>query len=212
MNIRKSIAAVVGAAILVPAAASASFVLDTGTPAGSSTYVLSTSQYFAGEFAVNGGDTITDLSAYLTQGAGSVGDTFTFAIYGSSGFTSRANQRPAPLYTATGTYSADGWNTTNVNWTPTTTGDYWLALQVSSTSQTHGLNAPGEVSASTGTAPALAFAYANGASGQYTTSGAPAIGLEVSDTPAPVPLPGAVWLLGSGMLGLRAMARRRRTA
>lgn len=202
--------AAVAAVALVPGMASASFVLDTGVPAGGSSYVLSSAQWVAGEFAVTAGTDITDLSAYLTQGAGSVGDTFTFDIYSTAtSFTGRANSRSS-VFTATGTFTQNGWNTTAVNWTPTATGDYWLALQVGPTNSTKGLDLPSETSASTGTAPALGFAYlGSGTSGEYTTVGAPSIGLQVTAA-SPVPLPPALWLLGSGLLGIGALARRRR--
>jgi len=199
------------AVLLSPGIADAGFVLDTGTPTGSGApVILGTAQWLAGEFAVTAGQDITGLSAYLTQGVGEPGDTFTFDVYSSAGFTGRSSGRTV-VYTTTGTFTGNGWNTASVNWTPTTTGDYWLALQVSSTTQTKGLDAPVEASASgTGTAPAIAFAYlGSGTSSEYTTAGAPAIGLEV--TAAPVPLPPAIWLLGSGLLGCAGtMARRRR--
>jgi hypothetical protein len=206
-----ALAGAIAAVVLLPGIASASFILDTGTPTGTGAPVLlNTSQWLAGEFAVTTGETgqAYALSAYLTQGAGEPGDTFTFDIYAAgSGFTARASSREAPLYTATGTFTANGWNFSSTDWTPATAGDYWVALQVSSTTQTKGLDAPVEASASTGTVPAIAFAYAP-SSGQYTTTSAPAIGLEVSA----VPLPAAFWLLGSGMIGLGALARRRRPA
>jgi hypothetical protein len=199
------------AACALPAVASADFVLDTGVPTGSSVTVLNTAQFLAGEFQIGAGVTVTSLSAYLTQGAGQPGDTFTFDIYSGlpgNTFLSRSSQREAPVFTVSGTFGANGWNSTGVDWTPTTGGDYWLALQVAAPADTKGLDAPDEATASTGTAPALAFAYA-GSSGQYATSGAPAIGLEVT-TASPVPLPAAFWLLGSGVLGLGSMVRRRR--
>jgi hypothetical protein len=203
-------AGAVASLILIPGIASADFVLDTGTPNGSGApVILSTAQWLAGEFAVTAGQDITALSAYLTQGVGEPGDTFTFDIYSSAGFTGRSTGRNL-VYSAGGTFLANGWNSTAVNWTPTSSGDYWLALQVSSTSQTKGLDAPVETSAGTGTVPALAFAYlGSGTSGEYTTAGAPAIGLEVTESP--VPLPTSALLLGSGLLGgIGAVARRRR--
>jgi len=115
------------------------------------------------------------------------------------------------VYSAMGKFTQNGWNTTAVNWTPTATGDYWLALQVSAPTQTKGLDLPGETSAVTGTAPALGFAYlGSGTNSEYTTLGAPSIGLEVTAA-SPVPLPPALWLLGSGILGLGSMVRRRRS-
>jgi hypothetical protein len=211
MNLQKklTIPAAIAALALLPALASADVILDTGTPTGTGApQVLSTSQWLAGEFAVSAGDIgqAYALSAYLTQGAGQIGDTFTFDVYAAgSGFTARANTREAPVFTATGTFTGDGWNFSSTNWTPTTAGSYWLALQVSSTTQTKGLDAPVEASAGTGTVPALGFAYAP-VSGQYTTSGALPIGLEVSA----VPLPASFWLLASGLLaGLGFAARRR---
>lgn len=215
LNLKITFAATsLAAALLAPGMASAAFVLDTGTPTsntGSPVSVLSTAQFLAAEFNATAGEDITSLSAYLTQGAGQVGDTFTFDVYSNTGFTSRPSSRPAPVFTATGTFTANGWNTTAVNWNPTTTGAYWLALQVGSTANTKGLDAPGAgITTSSGTAPALGFAFAAGASGAYALSSTAPVGLEI--TAAPVPLPAAVWLLGSGVLGLGSLARRRRAA
>ena len=57
-----------------------------------------------------------------------------------------------------------------------------------------------------GTAPALAFVFN---SGGYATAGALPFGVQVDDT-TPVPLPAAVWLLGTGLVGLGSSARCRR--
>jgi hypothetical protein len=211
MNLQKKLFAscAIAALFLAPGLASADFILDTGTPTGTGgPQVLNTAQWLAGEFAVTAAETgqAYALSAYLTQGAGQVGDTFTFDVYAAgTGFTARASSRETPVFTATGTFTGNGWNFSSTDWTPTTAGSYWLALQVSSTTQTKGLDAPVETSASTGTVPALGFAYAP-SSGQYTTTGAQPIGLEIST----VPLPPSVWLLASGLLaGLGWRAKRR---
>ena len=209
MNIKTFTLAGAAAAMLSPGIASASFILDTGTPTGTGgPVVLSTAQWLAGEFAVTAGEAgqAYAVSAYLTQGAGQVGDTFTFDVYAAgTGFTARASSREAPVFTGTGTFTGNGWNFSGTDWTPTAAGSYWLALQVSSTTQTKGLDAPLEASTATGTVPALAFAYTN-SSLQYGIATTAPIGLEVTA----VPLPPALWLLGGGLLAGLGAARRRR--
>ncbi len=198
---------VLAAILLAPGIASADFVLDTGVPTGTGAAVLlNSSQWVAGEFTATAGQTITSVAAYLTQGSGQPGDTFTFDIYANAGFTGRSNARQLVTPAITATFTANGWNTAAVDWTPTTSGEYWLALQVSSSTMTRGLDVPTETSAQTGTVPALGFAVA-GQNGQFANS-ASGFGLQVSA----VPLPAAVWLFGSGILGLGALARRRRAA
>jgi len=216
MNIKETIVAIPALLLmgLLPAVSSAGYILDSGTPTSTAgPLVLSTAQFVAGEFSitageVGGGQTYSP-AAYLSAptGPGAAGDTFTFDVYSNASFIGvRPSNRAAPVFTTTGTFSTTngGWNFSSTDWTPTAAGTYWLALQVSSTAQTKGLDAPLETSAATGTAPALSFALA-GSSGTYQASG-DAIGLQI----APVPLPAAAWLLGSGVLGLRALARRRR--
>jgi hypothetical protein len=199
---------VLAAALLCPGMASASFLLDTGTPSNPSAfYTLDSGHWAAAEFKATGGEDVTSLAAFLTEPVGSSqsGYTFTFDIYSASGITARNR---SPIAAFTGTYTQDGWNTSAVNWTVPTDGDYWLAVQVNTTNQAGTLNLPQEASALTGTAPAEAFAYYGGSltGGVYKTAGAPAVGLEVSV----VPLPPGFWLFASGLLGLGAFAGRQR--
>jgi hypothetical protein len=217
--------ALLTAAALAPSLASASFVLDTGTPTsntGAPVGTLSTANWVAAEFDVTtANEAINNLSVYLTEGSGNVNDTFAVDIYAAgSSFTGRANGRILET-SATGTFTTNGWNNVALNWTPLAAGDYWVALQVTSTSQTKGLSLPGAgittASAATpsGTAPALAFAYAAGANGQYAVESTSAptspFGVQLTQD-APVPLPAAAWLFVSGITGLGGMLRRRRNA
>jgi hypothetical protein len=222
MNLKNTLigGGLLAAALLAPGLASASFVLDTGTPTsptGSPVTVLSTSQFVAAEFDVTGANVpINDLSVYMTNGVGNINDTFTVDIYSTANFTGRAAQRGL-LYSATGKFTGNGWidvplNTNGSPWTPTSPGDYWVALQVSSTTQTHGLDLPGAgISTTSGTAPALAFAFA-GTNGQFvvesTTAPTTPFGIELGQA-TPVPLPAAAWLLLSGLCGIGTLVRRR---
>lgn len=202
----KPILAVAFALSFASSIASAStFILDTGTPPTTTPVnVLNASDWYAAEFSATAGETITQLSAYLTEGAGQVGNTFTWDIYSASG-TFLGRNREVASFTTTGTFLHNGWNSVAVDWKPTTTGLYWVALQVSGAAQTRGLDLPTEASDSSGTVPAVAFAFA-GTSHQFVLETTSPVGIEVSAAP----LPAAVWFLGSGLLGLGAMARRRR--
>ncbi len=222
MNLKSTFigGSVLAAALLAPGLASASYVLDTGTPAsptGSPVTLLNTSQFVAAEFDLTSANLpINDLSVYMTTGVGNINDNFTVDIYSASSFTGRANQRTL-LYSATGKFTGNGWidvplNTGGNPWTPTATGDYWVALQVSSVTQTHGLDLPGAgIGTTSGTAPALGFAFA-GTNGQYalesTTAPTTPFGIRLSEA-TPVPLPATAWLLLSGLGGLVSLARRR---
>jgi hypothetical protein len=210
MNARNSLTAAVALTALAPGFASAALILDPGTPplTGTSAPALNSSDWYAEEFTVSAGETITQVSAFLTQGVGQPGDTFTFDLYSASGAFIGATSatREGATDTVNGTFNTNGWSSAAVNWTPTA-GNYWLAVQVSGTAQTRGLDMPTQSSASAAaaTAPPLGFAFA-GTNHEYGTAGAPDVGLQVTATT--VPLPAAVWLLGSGLAGLAGLRRR----
>ena len=119
-----------------------------------------------------------------------------------------------PQFAEQATYQRDGWTgLTNLNITGLAAGDYWAAVEVQGPDlggidTATGLALP---QVAGGSVPALAYAF-NAGSG-YTTAGATSIGMQVEV--APVPLPGALLLLGSGLLGVGGIggaARRRRAA
>jgi hypothetical protein len=203
--------AALASAFLAPDLASAALILDPGTPplTGTPAPTLNSSDWYAAEFTVSAGETITQLSAFLTQDVGQPGNTFTFDLYSASGTFLNANSstRETPTDFTTGTFTTNGWNSATVDWTPAA-GTYWLAVQVTGAGQTPGLDMPTEstASAAAGTAPALAFASATGsANPKFQIETANPVGLQVTA----VPLPAAVWLLGSGLVALGAARRRR---
>jgi hypothetical protein len=208
----------VAAMFLAPVIANASLILDTGTPAtGASSELLDSGQWFAAEFGITAGQTVSSLSVYLSKpgGLGQVGDTYTLDIFSSAGFLGRAAGQTLD-YTTSGTFTAsNAWNTTNLaattsgTWSAPSTGNYWVAIEVNSSTQTRGLDLP--TTSNNGTAPAEAFAYlGSNTNNQFTTSGAPDVGFQVNTVPVPVPA-GASWLLGAGLVGIGSFARRRRT-
>ena len=184
------------AALSLPNQAKAQFVLDTGTPTGSSLPILNINDSYAAEFSANAGQTLTLFSAYLTPNTG--GTTFLFDIYSSLRTTS---SRVSPVYTISGTYTAAGWNSSVANFTIPTTGDYWLAIQGVSGSA---FDVPTESSTTTGTAPAIAFATAGTSTDLYSVSTAAPVGLQVTATPEP-----SAWALALLAVGGFVYLRRR---
>jgi hypothetical protein len=208
-NKRILIGGALSAVLLAPGIASAGFVLDTGAPTGTTTdSELTTTQWFAAEFTLSGTESITSLSAYLNPLNST---SYTFDIYSGNAFTTTRVGSLSVLDTVSATYTTSGWNTTSTNFT-LGPGTYWVALEMTGSGRgPFGLDLPGTgISTTSGTAPAQGFAfYSSTTGGVFTTSNAPGIGIEITGTGSPVPLPGAIWLLGSGLAALGAMRRRR---
>jgi hypothetical protein len=204
-------AAALATALFAPAIASAALVLDTGTPTAGSVLgsLLDSSDFAAAEFNLTAGSTVTGIQAYLSNAEqlDSPGDTFTLAIYSATGFIGGRNA--TPVFSTQATYEGDGWNRlSNLSWTAASGGEYWAAVEVnpSSGDTLQGLILP-TPKAGSGTAPALGFAFNDGSGTGYQST-TQSVGLQVTAV-APVPLPAAAWLLGSGLLGLGSMRRRR---
>ena len=194
------------AACLAPLGAHAAVILDTGTPTGGLPVTLDGNDYYAAEFALGSSQAITSIQAYVTAGGDQPGATFTVALYSASDFGGRNS---SPVFAEQATYLQDGWTgLTNLNITGLAAGDYWAAVEVGAGDLATGLGLP---TVAGGSVPALAYAF--NAGGGYTSAGATPIGMQVEV--APVPLPGALLLLGTGLLGVGGIggaARRRRAA
>jgi hypothetical protein len=162
---------------------------------------LDGNDFSAAEFALGDSQTITSIQAYVMAGADQPGDTFTIALYSASDFGSRFAQ---PVFSGQATYEQDGWTgLTNLDITGLAAGNYWAAVEVGALDSAVGLALPAP--GTPGSVAALAYAF-NAGSG-YSTNGALPIGMQVEV--APVPIPGALLLFASGLLGLGGISRRR---
>lgn len=217
MNKHLFLSVVAGAAAVVMplVSAHADTLMNTGDPlSGATNYTFNSSQFFADEFAITAGTTVSQLAAYLEAGTGS-GTSFTFDIYqAGTTFTgntvTRLNSNGYLVYSAAATFTGNGWNTVTLSnpWTATTTGDYWLAIETTGASTS--LYVPTVAgNGATGTG-ALAFASETGANGggKFVVSTSAEAGMQIST----VPLPAAVWLFGSGLAGVGGLVRRRKAA
>jgi len=183
--------------LAVPTAASASILVNTGTPTGSGApLILSSAQSLAAEFSAPAGSTtIASVSAYLTQGTAAAGDAFTFDIYQTLPTTS--NRSPVPLFSASTNWEQNGWTTATVDWTLPGAGDYWLVLKNSSSGRnSYQFDAPQLTSSSPGPVPALAFETAP--TDGFFTSTTDGFGVEVLSTPEPSSA--ALALVGAAIL------------
>jgi hypothetical protein len=207
-NNKKALAAFAVVAIFtLPTIASAGLVIvNTGTPTGTGApALLYSAQSLAAEFHVSAGESIGTLSAYLTKGTAAPGDTFVFDIYQT--LPTSSNRNPPLLYSLTEKWEQNGWNTATADWTPATTGNYWLVLkQPVSGRGSWQFDAPPLASSSTGNPPALGFEFA-GSSGFFSATNAPTFGLEI--TAAAEPSSVALALVWPVFL---AYVRRRRKA
>jgi len=172
-------------------------VLNTGTPTGTGApFELNNGTIFAVEFQLNAGQSLTSVSTYFTQGDVSTGSSFDYFIYANPlSRNESASANAAELWSGT-----PGWDTsTNLSFTAKTTGDYWLAIEGTSSQF---LDLPELTSQTAGSTPALGWETKSGANWASTTAD---YGVEITATPEP-----SAWALAFAGMGAFVYLRARR--
>jgi hypothetical protein len=190
--------------LILSSGAKAQYLLDTGTPSGSLSDVISSSSTEAVEFSLTAGENLQQISVYLTPGSQNYQNQFLTLQLFSSSITTRNHAGAVDSFQLQ--YTGSGWNTTAANYVALTSGNYWLTVATATSGYT--LDAPTEATNPSGTAPALAFAYSSNGGTTYTqASGTTAsFGVQIGTATAPEP---ATWALLFGGLGLLAFTSRR---
>lgn len=213
VNMKKKIflwiAAILVAPIFYPVA-NAALIIDTGPGAATGGAALVSSatgglnQWLAAKFELNSAQYITDIAGWVDS-TGQTGKLFTISVYGGGGeIPDPSNLLYINQATVTGS-GGGGWEGYHINWgngLELAAGSYWLGFEVRS-GDTYAGSMPGGSSF-----PLLDEAYNN--YGYWVGSDNLDLGIRISGNQVPVPLPPALWLLGSGLLGLIGMSRHKK--
>ncbi len=170
--------------------AHAALLIDTGPGSGGS-MLLDSTQFLAAEFTLNQAYQITSVQGWIhvfTAGA------VNYKIYSDGGVVPGTTQIYSTQYTIPA--SSDNWyGPSGLTW-ELSAGTYWLSIEPVS-----GLFS----SKNTPPSPLSNYAYFNSTLGSTWTEGN-SFGVRIYAEP--VPIPAAVWLLGSGLMGLVLIGRR----
>ncbi|MBU0965664.1 MAG: VPLPA-CTERM sorting domain-containing protein [Proteobacteria bacterium] len=193
--------------------ASAALVVDTGAPTNSWPAVLITgwgqddfiiSQWLAGQFTLKQGYDIDEMQGYLgVNVAGEVRIT----IYSDS-----QGQPDTSIFSKTFMSESDqfyGWQGTSGYAGRLDAGTYWIAFEVPVDSPFQGGMGTTGLSSPVMAAEAVNVNMAGvGWSGWWVVPQDSGLGVYARIYGNPVPVPGAVWLLGTGLAGLAAVRKK----
>ncbi len=173
----------------------AATIVDTGSgTAFGSTWGLSGGQFLAAEFSVTDATTITSIEGWLED----LGGSATIALYSDGGNVPGAELFSSG-FSSTGAVGDFIWmGLSGLSWN-VSAGTYWVAYEVRA-----GDTYSGRMQGAS-TNPIITEAFYDGVS--WAQFDALDIGVRVSGDISAVPVPAAVWLFGSGLIGLLGVAR-----
>jgi hypothetical protein len=189
--------------LLLPHAASAALIVDTGQPPGSGGAVLDPTQWLAGEFTLSQTYTVTDVLGWMHEWT--AGD-MTVAIYGDGGDVPDTSSElySQTFYADHPTTGDDAWiGAEGVSW-DLGPGTYWAAFEVRTGNTWFGMpmSAP---------SPLDYYAYTSG--GIWTNASEANLGFRIFGDrlqPIVIPAPGALLLGGFGIAVVGWLRRRKK--
>ena len=194
-----TLAGVAALTLLLSQPAAASLIVDTGAPTSTSGgLVLDAANFYAVQFTLAQNQQITGINAFITDGGDATQDqnTFTVALYNSnpSYHTLPSSQVFSQQATFNDNANGGGWNGLSGIYQYLTAGTYWAAFEV------------GANDSFAGALPllttGLTTAYNDGSGYKLSSS---TFGVEISA----VPVPGGLWLFGTGLLALAGFGTRK---
>lgn len=175
----------------------------------------------AANFELQSSSVITDLQVWLNT-SWSMGTSFTMALYSGSVFPSAPFSGMTPdisnevfsqdvFITDTGTTDAfdNQWQGLSGLNLDLGAGSYWLSLELRGANDYDGYVPTGEFGALN---PVGTYAFLFPDNGSWLEDPSSDFAFQVGGTVSAVPVPAAVWLFGSGLIGLAGIARRKSRA
>ena len=192
--------AAIGLALVNPV--QADVLVDTGAPNMTGfPLALNSGEWLAAEFTTTQVEEITAINAYIQADFGNPDNaTFNIALYGNAG---NAPDLSNQLFSQQATYSADGWNGLSGLTEVINPGSYWVAFEVSGADTLQGLLPVYVANAMQNVAwndPSTTFGYHDVTGNAYN------FGVQINA----VPVPGSIWLFGSGLLALAGRFGKRK--
>jgi len=208
----------IGIVLMLSATVNAATIIDTGliscddNRCGGATLssVLNPEDKWSARFSLNSNTTITDMNVWI--GAfWNLNKTFTMALYGDN-ITSPdvTNEIFSQDVSVTDKVFEDSMNNqwqglSNINLN-LSAGNYWLSLELRDGNDYDGYIPTGEFGALNAVG---AYAFYNPSNGVWVEDPTSDFAFQIAGNVSAVPVPAAVWLFGSGLIGLIGFARRK---
>ena len=194
-----SLIAVVFMLILFVNGAHAAYIVDTGVDPDGSSLNFDSGSWLAGEFVLDNSTKITDIEGYMQKRPGEV----TITIYNDGGVVPGSTEFFSESFLPSeggASFTSDwvGFSSLNLDLAP---GTYWVSFEVRGEGE--GLY-DGLMKPALNRLPVNAYKTVDG----WVAYGPTPTPIRIQGYASSVPIPGAVWLLGSGLIGLVGLKKK----